>query len=75
VQTPDRGPGQALYHPPDPQFTGFRVMEGPQADHARPDGDLPAETAEAGAAELDSFETQWGKRYPAIGQAWRRAWE
>ena len=34
-----------------------------------------AETAEAGAAELDNFEAQWGKRYPAIGQAWRRAWE
>src|SRR5215467_13833746 len=34
-----------------------------------------AETAEAGAAELDNFEAQWGQRYPAIGQAWRRAWE
>ena len=21
-----------------------------------------------------SFEAKWGKRYPAIGQAWRRAW-
>ena len=34
-----------------------------------------AETAEAAAAELDAFEAEWGKRYPAIGQAWRRAWE
>src|SRR5246127_4159742 len=34
-----------------------------------------AETAEAAAAELEAFEAQWGKRYPAIGQAWRRAWE
>jgi putative transposase len=33
-----------------------------------------AETAEAAAA-LDAFEAEWGKRYPAIGQAWRRAWE
>ena len=32
-----------------------------------------AETAEAAAAELDAFEAEWGKRYPAIGQAWRRA--
>ena len=24
---------------------------------------------------LDEFEAEWGKRYPAIGQAWRRAWE
>src|ERR1700758_2448520 len=34
-----------------------------------------AETAEAAAAELDHFEARWGKRYPAIGQAWRRAWD
>src|SRR4249920_1305209 len=34
-----------------------------------------AETAEAAAAELDAFEAEWGRRYPAIGQAWRRAWE
>ena len=24
--------------------------------------------------ELDRFEAEWGKRYPAIGAAWRRAW-
>ena len=24
---------------------------------------------------LEEFEVEWGKRYPAIGQAWRRAWE
>ena len=34
-----------------------------------------AETADAAAAELDRFESRWGKRFPAIGQAWRRAWE
>ena len=34
-----------------------------------------AETAAAAAVELDRFEVEWGKRYPAIGQAWRRAWE
>src|SRR5579864_1189871 len=34
-----------------------------------------AETADAAAVELDAFEAEWGKRYPAIGQAWRRAWE
>src|SRR5215471_11770476 len=34
-----------------------------------------AETAEAAAVELDRFEVEWGQRYPAIGQAWRRAWE
>jgi len=34
-----------------------------------------APTAEAALAELDGFEAKWDKRYPAIGQAWRRAWE
>ena len=34
-----------------------------------------AETAEAAAAERDNFEARWGKHYPAIGQAWRRAWD
>jgi putative transposase len=34
-----------------------------------------AENAEAARQRLDDFETEWGKRYPAIGQAWRRAWE
>jgi putative transposase len=29
----------------------------------------------AAAAELDYFEAECGKRFPAIGQAWRRAWE
>jgi transposase-like protein len=26
-------------------------------------------------AQLEAFEAEWGKRYPTIGQAWRRAWE
>lgn len=30
---------------------------------------------EAGAAALDAFETSdWGRKYPAIAQSWRRAW-
>jgi Transposase, Mutator family len=24
---------------------------------------------------LEEFEDAWGKRYPAIGEMWRRAWE
>lgn len=29
----------------------------------------------AGAAALDAFETgEWGRKYPAIAQSWRRAW-
>lgn len=34
-----------------------------------------AETAEAALVRLGEFEALWGPRYPAIGQAWRRAWE
>jgi putative transposase len=34
-----------------------------------------AETAEAALDRLGEFEDKWGARYPAIGQAWRRAWE
>jgi putative transposase len=34
-----------------------------------------AENADSALARLEEFEAEWGKRYPAIGQAWRRAWE
>ena len=26
-------------------------------------------------ARLEQFEAEWGKRYPAIGASWRRAWQ
>jgi transposase-like protein len=34
-----------------------------------------AENAEAALQRLEELEAQWGKRYPAIGQSWRRAWQ
>ena len=34
-----------------------------------------AESAEMAYVRLEEFEAEWGKRYPAIGQVWRRAWE
>jgi putative transposase len=34
-----------------------------------------AETEELARLKLDEFEAEWGKQYPAIGQAWRRHWE
>ena len=34
-----------------------------------------AESAEQALLRLEEFEAKWGKRYPAIGQIWRRAWE
>jgi putative transposase len=33
-----------------------------------------AETAEIAELRLGDFEAEWGKKYPAIGPAWRRAW-
>lgn len=33
-----------------------------------------AETAEAAELRLGDFEAEWGKKYPAIGPSWRRAW-
>ena len=34
-----------------------------------------AETADMALVRLEEFETEWGKRYRAIGAAWRRAWD
>ena len=34
-----------------------------------------AHDAAAAADRLGDFEVEWGARYPAIGQIWRRAWE
>jgi putative transposase len=33
-----------------------------------------AETAEVAELRLSDFEAEWGKKYPAIGPAWRRVW-
>src|ERR1700757_597411 len=34
-----------------------------------------AESADMALVRLEEFEAEWGKRYPAIGQTWGRAWE
>lgn len=34
-----------------------------------------APTAEAAADALDTFEIEWGDRYPAVVDLWRRNWE
>lgn len=33
------------------------------------------ENADMALVRLEEFEDEWGKRYPAIGQAWRHLWE
>ena len=34
-----------------------------------------AETAEAARDALEAFDDEWGRQYPSIAQAWRRAWQ
>lgn len=34
-----------------------------------------AENADAAALRLDDFDEKWSKKYPPIGQSWRRNWE
>ena len=34
-----------------------------------------AETADAARDALEAFDAEWGRQYPSIAQAWRRAWE
>lgn len=34
-----------------------------------------AENADMALVRLAEFEAEWGKRYPAVGQIWRNAWE
>ena len=34
-----------------------------------------AETAEAAREALEAFDADWGRQYPSIAQAWRRAWQ
>lgn len=34
-----------------------------------------ADNADMALVRLAEFEAEWGKRYPAIGQIWRNAWE
>jgi transposase-like protein len=34
-----------------------------------------AETAEAARDALEDFDAEWGRQYPSIAQAWRRAWD
>jgi len=34
-----------------------------------------AETAEAARDALEIFDADWGRQYPSIAQAWRRAWQ
>ena len=67
--------GADLHRAPDPQQPGICRLEGSQGDPACHQGIYRAENADMALVRLEEFEDEWGKRYPAIGQAWRRAWE
>jgi putative transposase len=50
-------------------------VEGPQAILPAIQAIYRAENADMALLRLEELEGEWGKRYPAIGQVWRRAWE
>jgi putative transposase len=50
-------------------------LEAPQVNPAAIKAIYRAENADQVLAILEELEAEWGKRYPAIGQAWRNAWE
>ena len=51
-------------------------MEGPQGAGSGYQADLHSPSAEAALAELDAFEQgPWGKKFPTVAAAWRRAWD
>jgi putative transposase len=64
------------YCSPAAQLHGLRVLEGPQAAPQGSEGGIyRAVDAKAAEAALTAFEaSEWGQRYPALGQSWRRVW-
>ena len=71
--SPNAGPD--LHRAPDPQQSCLRHLERPQAIMPWIKAIYQAANADQALVRLEEFEAEWGKRYPAIGQAWRRAWE
>jgi putative transposase len=53
----------------------LRVLQGQKARGGGAEGDLPRGRRRGRPAALTAFEESlWGRRYPAIGQSWRRTW-
>ena len=54
----------------------FVSWQGPQGGPAGAAGrSTGPRTPRLAELRLGDFEAEWGKKYPAIGQAWRRAWD
>ena len=67
---------QDLHRAPDPLLDGVCLLEGAQSGRRRLKAIYRAETAQAAQGALEAFEAgPWGRKYPAIGAAWRRNWE
>ena len=68
-------PSPDLYRPPARQSLDFVSCKDRKAVAAALKGIYRALDAAAGEAALSAFERgDWGRKYPAIGQSWRRAW-
>jgi len=53
-----------LHHPPDPQFAGLRVVERPQADHARSEGHLSRRNGRGGGSRTRPLRGRVGPAVP-----------
>jgi len=64
-----------MHRPSATKLDGFRLLEGPQGPGDGAQGNLPCPGAKTAEQALTAFEAgPWGRRYPAIGQSWRRVW-
>lgn len=70
-----RSDGPDLHCPSAASQPRLRLLQGPQGRRGRAEGIYRAVDAAAGEVALGALEDSLlGRRYPAIGQSWRRAW-
>ena len=65
-----------LHRAPDPQQPGLRELEGSQGAGRRAQADLHGAQRRGGSRRIDAFEQgPWGRKFPTVAAAWRRAWD
>ncbi|MFZ2114152.1 MAG: transposase [Solirubrobacteraceae bacterium] len=65
-----------MHRSPDPQLDAVRCLPRPQAHSCRAQACVyRAINAKEAQAALDTFDEQWGEKYPMIAQSWRERWE
>jgi len=67
--------GPDLCDPPHPGVAALRQLEDRKAITSALRPIYTAPTVEAAADAMDTFELDWGDRYPGIVKVWRAAWE